>query len=87
MSLIEGAAFHCYVHDFETQSIDEWNNHCDNDQHTEQGKTECTSCGVLVEFTDLPFHKLQADGSKHVSLKCEECDAKTTGQVKRVTAK
>lgn len=84
MALVEGGAFHCYIHDFETPSIEEWNNHCfGDDQHTEQGTTVCISCGVVIEFTDLPFHKLGPDGSKGIALKCEACDTKTTGKVKR----
>lgn len=84
MALIEGGEFICYIHDFKTPSIDEWNNHCfGNPEHTEQGGTACIICGADVIFTDLPFHKLGPDGSKNISLKCEECEAKTAGKVKR----
>lgn len=88
MSLLEGVAFHCYVHDYETLSVEEWNNHCyGNDEHTEQGTTACTVCGVAVEFEGLPFHKLKPDGSKGISLKCDSCETKTMGKVKRSTIK
>lgn len=88
MALIEGPAFHCYTHGFETNNVAEWNDHCfGNDEHTEQGTTACSSCGVVIEFTDLPFHKLGLDGSKNISLKCESCETKSTGKVKRTPKK
>lgn len=84
MAFVEGTAFHCNIHDYETSSIDDWNEHCfGNPEHTEQGTTKCISCGVILDFTDLPFHKLAPDGSKNISLKCEDCESKSMGQVKR----
>ena len=43
-------------------------------------------CGVKIIFTDLPWHKLAADGSKNIQLRCEDCDSKMVGQVKRSKA-
>lgn len=84
MSIIEGEGFRCDVHGIKTTSIDEWNTHCfGNPEHTESGTTACTSCGVILVFEGLPFHKLKADGSKGIALKCEDCEAQSQGQVKR----
>ena len=89
MSLIEGGDFICYKDGFRTSEVSEWNDHCSREEGgsthiKEQGSTCCTNCGVRFEFTDLPFHTIKADGSKGIALKCEECDMKTTGQVKRI---
>lgn len=84
MSVIEGTPWHCYIHDFTTPNLDEWNTHCyGNPEHTDQGETACTTCGVKIIFTDLPWHKLAADGSKNIRLQCVECETKMVGQVKR----
>lgn len=85
MSILEGGGeFICSLHDFRTKSIDQWNDHCfDNPAHTEMGSTICIQCHERFDFTGLPFHKLSPDGSKNIALKCEECEAKTVGSVKR----
>jgi Fe2+ or Zn2+ uptake regulation protein len=83
MALVEGGEFICYIHDFKTASIDEWNSHCfGNDEHTEQGSTACVICGEIIEFENLPFHKLSPSGSKNIQLKCDDCDVATRGKVK-----
>lgn len=87
MSIVEGAPFHCYMHDFETKSVEEWNTHCfGNPEHKESGETACTSCGTKIIYEDLPWHKIQANGSKNISLKCEDCETKQMGTVKRTKA-
>lgn len=87
MAMIEGGPFRCDIENFETRNIEEWNDHCLNhDVHTETGSTLCTVCGTIVEFESLPFHKLDAGGSKNIQLKCEDCETKTTGNVKRKVA-
>jgi len=84
MAFIEGGSFVCTVHDFTTTSITEWNDHCfGNDAHTESGSTVCIRCGEKIEFENLPFHKLDATGSKNISLKCEECEEQSVGKVTR----
>jgi hypothetical protein len=89
MAFVEGGAFKCAAHDFETESVKEWNDHCDGDpMHTEQGETLCVSCGDKVYFEDLPYHRInEKTGSKDISLKCEECDNKSVGKVKRSKSK
>lgn len=89
MSILEGGGeFICSSHDFRTRSIDEWNNHCfGNPEHYEIGSTVCIQCFEPIEFTNLPFHKLAPDGSKNIQLRCEECESKTVGNVKRTNKK
>jgi len=81
MALIEGSNFNCYIHKFETAKIVDWNKHCQSSPHFEQGTTACTSCGAVVEFSELPFAPLDATGSKNISLLCEDCDQRIRGKV------
>lgn len=85
MVLIEGGGFRCDLHDFTTKDVEEWNEHCyGNPEHTESGTTICVDCGTPLAFSGLPFHKINpVSGSKDISLKCEECEARTVGMVKR----
>ena len=85
MVLIEGGEFKCDLHDFRTASIEDWNDHCyGNPEHTESGSTNCSSCKVVVIFEGLPYHRIDPiSGSKNISLKCEECESKTMGVVRR----
>lgn len=84
MSIIEGAPWTCDKHDFKTSVLEEWNDHCyGNPEHLEFGSTPCTSCKTIVEFEGLPFAKLGPDGTKNISLKCEDCESKEMGSVKR----
>lgn len=82
MGMIEGGDFECYIHDFKTRSIDEWNTHCmDSDEHTEEGTTRCTRCGATIEFHNLPYQPIKDDGSKGIALQCPDCSEKTQGSV------
>lgn len=89
MAFVEGGAFKCSVHEFETESVAEWNEHCiDNPAHTESGETLCTRCGVKILFEGLPYHPIDTNtGSKNVSLRCENCEDKIMGSVKRTSVK
>lgn len=75
---IEGGDFKCYIHNFQTNSIDQWNAHCSASpmEHSEEGTTICRKCGIFIEFHNLPFHPIQEDGSKGISLMCVDCSAK-----------
>ena len=89
MAFVEGGAFKCSAHDFETESVKEWNEHCIGDpMHTEMGETLCSICGDKVIFEGLPYHPInEATGSKNISLRCDACESKTVGTVKRTTVK
>lgn len=89
MAFVEGGAFKCSAHDIETESIAEWNEHCkDNPAHTESGETLCVQCGTKILFEGLPYHPIdERTGSKNISLRCEDCDNKSMGQVKRTSVK
>lgn len=87
MAFVEGGAFKCSGQDFETESVAEWNKHCqEHTVHTESGETRCITCGDKVFFEGLPFHPIdEKTGSKNIALRCEDCDNKTMGSVKRTS--
>lgn len=76
--LLEGSGvFQCFRHDFETKSIAEWNEHCDDGDHFEEGNTVCIGCGERIEFTGLPYVPFKPDGSKGIMLQCDDCSQAT----------
>lgn len=78
--MIEGGDFECYIHDFKTRDIDEWNAHMmDTPGHSEEGTTACTRCGAIIEFSGLPYQPIKDDGSKGIALQCPDCSEKTHG--------
>ena len=88
--MIEGGRFECYMHDYQTGSIEEWNAHCmESDEHTEEGTTACIRCGTVIEYSKLPYQPIKEDGSKGIALKCPDCSQKTQGSAtitKRMTS-
>jgi DNA-directed RNA polymerase subunit RPC12/RpoP len=89
MAFVEGGAFKCSAHDFETESVAEWNEHCkDNPIHNESGETLCTNCKTKILFENLPYHPIDLNtGSKNISLRCNECETKIVGNSKRTSIK
>jgi DNA-directed RNA polymerase subunit RPC12/RpoP len=89
MAFVEGGAFKCSVHDFETESVAEWNKHGEQypDIHYESGATACTKCGTNIEFDKLPFQPIDVNtGSKNINLRCDDCESKTMGSVSKRTS-
>lgn len=80
MSIIEGGAFICGRHNFETSSIAEWNDHMDDGNHFEEGSTVCIKCGDPIKYNDLPYHPFDKAGSKNIQLRCNECEEKMIGK-------
>ena len=73
---IEGGNFICYVHRFETDKINKWNDHCVNQGHTEEGSTRCNKCDREIKFKNLPFHPFDNLGHKNISISCPDCQEK-----------
>jgi len=67
-------AFQCGVHDFSTDDIKKWNEHCIMIEHEYDLHTEC-ECGKLLHIK--PKQKLGLS-SKRIprGYKCEECKKK-----------
>ena len=71
---IEGGAFKCYIHGFETMDVREWNDHCAvAEGHTEEGSTRCVMCDKELKFSNLPYHPFDEQGHKNISLTCPDC--------------
>ena len=84
--LLEGSGiFQCFRHEFETRSIAEWNTHCSDGDHFEEGNTCCISCGERIEFSGLPFVPFKPDGSKGIQLQCDECSSAIKGKGVKIT--
>lgn len=85
MSLLEGGPLTCGTHKFEAKNVDDWNKHWVKygveDGHYEQGKTNCTTCGVRISYTHLP-PRPYVNGSKNIQLQCEDCRKETVGKAK-----
>lgn len=79
MSLIEGGSFHCYIHDVDATSMTEWNAHCDDGTHFDEGTSTCIDCNTPIKFK-VPYVPYKEDGTKGVrekyALRCEACSAK-----------
>lgn len=73
MSMIEGGEFICYRHEFSTEDIEEWNNHCIKNGHTISGVAPCVNCGVAVQFYKIPFIKIGQNPPLQIHIKCEVC--------------
>lgn len=71
-SIVGDGTLKCFLHDFETTDINEWNDHCINEGHTEEGSTCCIGCGVRIEFSNLPYHPITPNG-KNIALRCDTC--------------
>lgn len=74
-AIIEGGNNKC-VHGVDTDDIYEWNEHCSNpaNGHTETGISVCVGCGETIVFDDIPFHRIDATGSKNIALRCDDCE-------------
>ena len=72
---IEGGSFQCFRHNFRTDTIDAWNEHMSDEPHTDITDTVCIECGTRFS-REIPYQAIQPDGSKNISLKCDECEKK-----------
>ena len=70
---IEGGEFHCYRHNYKTDSVKSWNTHMMKEKHIDIVDTKCVSCGTPIH-KEMPYQPIQADGSKNISLKCSKCE-------------
>ena len=43
-------AFTCYVHDFSTDEIEEWDKHLQDKEHEAVGTAPCNLCGLQTDF-------------------------------------
>lgn len=79
----EQGTLKCFLHDFETLDIEEWNEHCINEGHTDSGTTQCIDCKTGITFTDIPFQRITPAG-KQIQLRCPECFGNYTSQKLKV---
>ena len=63
-------AFTCYVHDFSTDNIEEWDEHNQDKEHTVTGTSPCNLCGLVTDFEFTGKRKISS-----IPCICEECKA------------
>ena len=74
---IEGGAFECFKHDFKTNNVQEWDEHCYENEHTLTVKC-CPDCGCTQDKKiSYPknFVEKSHQGKEVFQLKCEDCSA------------
>ena len=81
--MIEGGAFICYKHEFETQSVKKWDKHMYEIEHpTLDVNQQCKKCGEWnAEFGLLHperfverMHSNKPEDENVIVLKCPKCD-------------
>ena len=53
---IEGGEFKCSIHEFNTGSVQQWDEHCHTAGHTLTVSQICEDCGV-TNVKDIPYPK------------------------------
>ena len=49
--------FICFVHDFSTDDIEDWDKHNQDKEHEVTGTAPCNLCGIAVSYTHLRAHE------------------------------
>ena len=77
---LEGGTFICYRHDFETDSVKEWDEHCYEEDHTLDIVQQCPECKEWNVNHEFPYPQRFVERShannpddKVIVLKCENC--------------
>lgn len=76
---IEGGTFICYRHDFESDDVKEWDQHCFEEGHTIDATQQCKQCGEWNEIKEYPYPERFVElshantGKDVLVLKCSKC--------------
>ena len=78
---LEGGAFICYRHEYETSSVKKWDQHCYETGHTLDINQQCKMCGDWNRVEDYPcppkmverMHSNKDEDKDVIVLKCEKC--------------
>ena len=60
--------FKCFIHTFETDKIEEWDEHNQKEEHTVIGRAPCSLCGIIVDFKFTGKRKIDS-----IPSICKEC--------------
>ena len=79
---IEGGAFICGSHEFETDDVKTWDRHCYEFKHTVDTVQQCKKCGQWNEAKELPYPERFVERSNSnkeedanvIVLKCPKCE-------------
>ena len=86
---LEGGAFICYRHDFETNNVKTWDRHCHETGHTIDSVQQCKKCGEWNEVKEYPIperfversHSNKPEDQNVLVLKCSKCGDSTNNEV------
>ena len=77
---VEGGAFICYQHEFETGNVKKWDEHCHKAKHTLDVNQQCKDCGEWNTDHEYPYPERYVERShannpddKVIVLKCKNC--------------
>jgi hypothetical protein len=79
---LEGGAFICYRHEFETGNVKTWDRHCFETKHTINTVQQCKKCGEWNSVEDMPIperfversHSNKPEDQDVIVLKCPKCE-------------
>jgi len=78
---LEGGAFICYKHEYETSDVKKWDKHCFEKGHTVDMVQQCKKCGEWNQVKDYPIperfversHSNKPEDKDVILLKCPNC--------------
>lgn len=82
MGNLEGGAFICYQHEYETSSVKKWDQHCSETYHELQINQQCKKCGEW-NYGTMPhperyverMHSNKPEDRDLIVLKCQFCNS------------
>ena len=92
--VIEGGAFVCFIHEFETGSVKKWDKHLSEIYHALEVRQQCEKCGQwnsetiphperFVELSHMGKDQLKKEigREKVILLKCPKCEDKSNNEI------
>ena len=87
---LEGGAFICYRHEFETSSVKTWDRHCHEFGHTLDINQQCKMCGNWNREENYPCpprfversHSNKPEDTNVIVLKCKNCGFNSNNEEK-----
>ncbi len=86
---LEGGRFICYRHEFETDSVKKWDEHCFKTQHTINAVQQCKKCNEWNTVEEMPIperfversHSNKPEDQNVIVLKCPNCEDKDKNEI------
>ena len=72
--------FKCGIHNFETDSLEQWRKHESDEVHTRSGQGICNYCGLEIEYRYIGKMIKQME-----PVICKDCKTFITKSIKNIT--